>query len=650
MIDLGYEIVDFQYNTWQITNWRSLEKRTTGPEFEAGGWKWRILLFPSGNNNLDVVSIYLDFADLKGAPAGWHCCAQFALVLWNPEDPTFYVSHCAHHRFTAEESDWGFTRFYDLKKLFVPSDNHTRPLIENGTCNITAFVRIIKDPTGYLWHNCINYDSKKVTGYVGLIKWRTINDKNRGAMAMDFKNWGATSYLNVELQLLYSIKYFRKAIYQIPTKDDELIRSIPLAMQKVFYQLQESDRTIGTAELMKSFGWDSSDCCIAHDVQDFNRVLLDNLEDKMKNTNADGAISKLFAGKMKSYVRCVNINYESSRIEDYYDIQLNVKVCKTLNDSFLEYIREEKYGLQDAKKGVIFESFPPVLRIQLKRFEYDMQRDAIVKINDRLEYPMKINLQSFLSSDSDKSKPHNYLLHGVIVHSGDLHEGRYHVFLKPEKNGKWFNFNDEIVTPVIDKNVLEDNYGGEVPKYYKTSVNRYSSAYILVYIRESDIDFVLSPILDEDIPEHLQRRLNEEKALYEQKKKEVEERHLYLSFKIVTPATFGRHQGFDLANFDNQKYPISEVPQFKVLKSETYRTFKAMVAQKIGIPSEQIRLWVLARRQNKTVRPDTPIPDNFLDMTMEEIYTEMSLRKDNLNLFLEVADKLINDKVVPIIQ
>lgn len=73
------------------------------------------------------------------------------------------------------------------------------------------------------------------------------------------------------------------------------------------------------------------------------------------------------------------------------DIQLNVKGCKNLEESFKNYILEEtlegenkymadKHGLQDAKKGVIFESFPPVLHLQLKRFEYDMVKDSMVKV------------------------------------------------------------------------------------------------------------------------------------------------------------------------------------------------------------------------------------------------------------------------------
>lgn len=39
---------------------------------------------------------------------------------------------------------------------------------------------------------------------------------------------------------------------------------------------------LGTTELTKSFGWDSLDAFMQHDVQEFNRVLQDNLEAKMK--------------------------------------------------------------------------------------------------------------------------------------------------------------------------------------------------------------------------------------------------------------------------------------------------------------------------------------------------------------------------------
>lgn len=79
---------------------------------------------------------------------------------------------------------------------------------------------------------------------------------------------------------------------------------------------------------------------------------------------------------------------------------------KTLRESFQNYVAvetlegENRYqaeglGLQDAKKGIIFESFPPVLHLQLKRFEYDLQRDAMVKVGRRLQISIA-SLTSYL--------------------------------------------------------------------------------------------------------------------------------------------------------------------------------------------------------------------------------------------------------------
>lgn len=64
---------------------------------------------------------------------------------------------------------------------------------------------------------------------------------------------------------------------------------------------------------------------------------------------------------------------------------------KNLYESFKDHVavemvegenkyQAEGFGLQDAKKGMLFQSFPPVLHLQLKRFEYDIQRDAMAKV------------------------------------------------------------------------------------------------------------------------------------------------------------------------------------------------------------------------------------------------------------------------------
>jgi ubiquitin carboxyl-terminal hydrolase 7 len=86
---------------------------------------------------------------------------------------------------------------------------------------------------------------------------------------------------------------------------------------------------------------------------------------------------------------------------------------------------------------------------------------------------------------------------------------------------------------------------------------------------------------------------------------------------VITDETFAQHEGFDLATFDEKNWPSSELPTFRVLKQETYSIFKSRVAQHFGLTDSQVRLWVMVNRQNKTVRPDTHIPEN--EPTLSEI-------------------------------
>ena len=73
------------------------------------------------------------------------------------------------------------------------------------------------------------------------------------------------------------------------------------------------------------------------------------------------------------------------------DLELDVQGIKTLYDSLRHYVTmvtldgENKYwvegfGLQDAWRGITFQSFPPVLHLQLNRYKYDMQFDTSVKV------------------------------------------------------------------------------------------------------------------------------------------------------------------------------------------------------------------------------------------------------------------------------
>lgn len=65
----------------------------------------------------------------------------------------------------------------------------------------------------------------------------------------------------------------RKAVYKMPTESDDSSKSVALALQRVFHELQFSDKPVGTKKLTKSFGWETLDSFMQHDVQEFLRVV-----------------------------------------------------------------------------------------------------------------------------------------------------------------------------------------------------------------------------------------------------------------------------------------------------------------------------------------------------------------------------------------
>jgi ubiquitin carboxyl-terminal hydrolase 7 len=114
---------------------------------------------------------------------------------------------------------------------------------------------------------------------------------------------------------------------------------------------------------------------------------MERLEERMKGTPVENVLPDLFTEKVKTYISCINVDYETFRIEDFWDIQLNVANNRSLDDSFKDYTRVQnmdrkfqyspprgggQQALQDARGGVIFEKFPPVLHLHLKRYQYDV--------------------------------------------------------------------------------------------------------------------------------------------------------------------------------------------------------------------------------------------------------------------------------------
>ena len=97
----------------------------------------------------------------------------------------------------------------------------------------------------------------------------------------------------------------------------------------------------------------------------------------------------------------------------------------------------------DTVKRTCFKKLPPILAIQLKRFDYDWERETPIKFNDYFEFPRELDVEPYTVqglakaegiSITDENTIENdgtrYKLVGIVVHKGQANGGHYYSFIQ----------------------------------------------------------------------------------------------------------------------------------------------------------------------------------------------------------------------------
>jgi ubiquitin carboxyl-terminal hydrolase 47 len=392
----------------------------------------------------------------------------------------------------------------------ITSNSNDSDLPEYGPPNSSSN---IAQASSSIIQTCFDDDS---TGYVGLI------------------NQAMTCYLNSLLQALYMTPEFRNAIYrwkpnqEILNNEEIMRKSIPYQLQRLFLNLQTSKKkSIHTQNLTKSFGWNSDDAFQQHDVQELCRVMFDALEKTFKNTKQNNLINELYQGKIKDYVKCLECMNESAREDVYSDVPLCIrpfgseKLFESIEEAMDAFVQPEilddnnKYFCSNcqrackAHKGLKFVSFPYILSLQLKRFDFDYRTLSRFKLSNKVSFPEKLSLDKYLIENNQNAHEQisenniEYELFSIMIHSGSATGGHYYAYIKCFETNQWLNFNDERVSK-LDRD--------DIKKAYGTSFSSYSSttAYMLLY-RQINPQRNQNFIQVEEFDDHLKQLLEKER-------------------------------------------------------------------------------------------------------------------------------------------
>lgn len=566
--------------TWTVDDFAKVsEDPIHGPTFTAGGFSWRLVLFPRGlEDSTSHISVFLQMTRRLPETKSCGVLCKFQVTLINKVFEMQSFSMDSKHIFNRPMEDNGFPRFFPLSELVDESEGYR----VNDAITLKVDLNF---PSGSLTPDslCSDYDSKDATGFVGIL------------------NQGATCYMNSILQTMFHLPVLCKLVFSLPVPEEDST-SVSFALQSVFYELLVSRDCASTKELTVSFGWNDVDAFLQHDVQEFCRVLLDNLEEKLKKTPLENKISEIFEGKFRAFIECTQVDCTSAKDDSFYDLSLNVKGCNNVIESFQQYTEEEllegdnqyradSFGLQDAKKYIKFLSLPPVLQLQLKRFEYDPKSNMMVKLNNFYEFPETLDLTSFV--DQQDPQEYVYRLHSVLVHAGSVYGGHYYAFVRPEDGSDvWYKFDDESVRKVPKEEAVDGNFGEDEQN---GRGRRGGNAYMLVYVLMRKKELVFSPMEESDIPQVLrekievkrQQRLEEERLSIEEEKQTL--------LRFWCESSFEQSKGIELI-------PPQSVVSLKVYKRDSFPSILDWTLQQFDITSNRIEFYGYTKRENNTMR------------------------------------------------
>ncbi|XP_046698680.1 probable ubiquitin carboxyl-terminal hydrolase FAF-X isoform X5 [Silurus meridionalis] len=279
-----------------------------------------------------------------------------------------------------------------------------------------------------------------------------------------------------------------------------------------------------------------------HDALEFFNSLVDSLDEALKALGHPAMLSKVLGGSFADQKICQGCPHRYECEESFTTLNVDIRNHQNLLDSMEQYVKgdlleganayhcEKCNKKVDTVKRLLIKKLPPVLAIQLKRFDYDWERECAIKFNDYFEFPRELDMEPYtvagvaklegsdvhpenqVIQQNEPSEPEppcssRYRLVGVLVHSGQASGGHYYSYII-QRNGsgtegetnRWYKFDDGDVTECKmddDEEMKNQCFGGEymgevfdhmMKRMSYRRQKRWWNAYILFYERMDSLD------------------------------------------------------------------------------------------------------------------------------------------------------------------
>lgn len=143
------------------------------------------------------------------------------------------------------------------------------------------------------------------------------------------------------------------------------------------------------------------------DAVEFFMSLFESLDEGLKALGHPQLMGATLGGCFSDQKICQECPHRYSKEEPFSVFSIDIRNHSSLTDSLEQYVKGELLEGADAYhcdkcdkkvvtvKRMCVRKLPPVLAIQLKRFEYDYERVCAIKFNDYFEFPRFLDMEPF---------------------------------------------------------------------------------------------------------------------------------------------------------------------------------------------------------------------------------------------------------------
>ncbi|KAL8651279.1 MAG: hypothetical protein Q9226_004773 [Calogaya cf. arnoldii] len=322
------------------------------------------------------------------------------------------------------------------------------------------------------------------------------------------RNLTNTCYMNSLLTQLFLNVKFRVFMLNADIVDRNHSQRLLAETRTLFGFMQgtalRAVDTQGIADSLINYENTLIDVSVQMDVDEFYNLLFDRWESQILSETGKKSFRRFYGGQLVQQIKSKECPHISEREEPFSAIQCDIQGKTSLTESLSAYVEgemmegENKYSCTscgtyvDAVKRTCLKDIPDNLIFHLKRFDYDVMTGIRHKINDRFEFPEKINMAPYNIEhiqDTEQSLSSDmFELVGILVHAGTAESGHYYSFIREcpanhEPGVSWVEFNDADVTPFNPSHIADCCFGGMAEPTGYTAYSKTYSAYMLFYRR-----------------------------------------------------------------------------------------------------------------------------------------------------------------------